>query len=191
MIWRQDDPGAVLSSFLRMARESFKDKEVISRRREQAVSRVSNETSRVPNYRPRRLWRWLSPKTCVAAQLLHKGPLAILEPFLVRYVFPSNCSFFSVGDAGFEPATSSLLGRIRVFLSVAAGCKTRIPEPFSLLRFARRCRVLRSQWCQSGVNWSPSTSSRFTRSWKKLSEANHISDDHHLPPPQKTREKVP
>jgi hypothetical protein len=32
--------------------------------------------------------------------------------------------------------------------------------------------------------------SRFTRSLKKLSETNPISDDRRLPPPQKTREKI-
>jgi hypothetical protein len=36
-----------------------------------------------------------------------------------------------------------------VFLSVAGVCKTRIPEPFSLLGLARGCGVLRPQWCQS------------------------------------------
>jgi hypothetical protein len=60
-----------------------------------------------------------------------------------------------------------------VFLKVAEDCETRIAKPFSLLRVALCCRVLRPQWCQSGVNWSPSTS-RFMRSLKKLSEANHI-----------------
>ncbi len=34
---------------------------------------------------------------------------------------------------------------------VADCCKSRILKPFSLLGLARRCRVLRSQWCQSGV----------------------------------------
>jgi hypothetical protein len=34
---------------------------------------------------------------------------------------------------------------------VAGDCKTRIPKPFSLLGVARRCGMLRSQWCQSGV----------------------------------------
>ena len=52
MIWRHDGPGADLNSFLRVARESFKDKDVTSSSWEQAVSRVPNETSRVPNYRP-------------------------------------------------------------------------------------------------------------------------------------------
>jgi hypothetical protein len=93
MIWRQDDLGAVLSSFLRMARESFKDKEVISSSREQAVSRVSNETSRVPNYRPRGLWRWLSPKTRVAAQLLHRGSGISWSLFLYPTFYLQNTAF--------------------------------------------------------------------------------------------------
>jgi hypothetical protein len=63
-----------------------------------------------------------------------------------------------------------------VFLKVAGGCKTRILKAFSVLRFARCCGVLRPQWRQSGVKGSPSTS-RFTRSLKKLSAADHISDD--------------
>jgi hypothetical protein len=93
MIWRQDDLGAVLGSFLRMARESFKDKEVISSSREQAVSRVSNETSRVPNYRPRGLWRWLSPKTRVAAQLLHRGSGISWSLFLYPTFYLQNTAF--------------------------------------------------------------------------------------------------
>jgi hypothetical protein len=57
-----------------------------------------------------------------------------------------------------------------VFLSVAGGCKTRIPKPFSLLTLARRCRVLRSQWCQRrrfGVRVAQEPSSRKPgcRSW--------------------------
>ena len=42
----------------------------------------------------------------------------------------------------------------RVFPSVAGVCKTRILKPYFLLRLAHRCRVLRSRWCQSGVNRS-------------------------------------
>ena len=34
---------------------------------------------------------------------------------------------------------------------VAGVCKTRILKPFSLLRLAKCCGVLRSRWCQSGV----------------------------------------
>jgi hypothetical protein len=58
----------------------------------------------------------------------------------------------------------------------AEGCESRIPKPFSILRLALRCRALRSRWCQSGVNWSPSTFSRSTLSLKKPSEANDISE---------------
>ena len=43
-----------------------------------------------------------------------------------------------------------------MLLAVADGCETHVAKPFSLLTVAHRCRVLRSQWCQSGVNWSHS-----------------------------------
>jgi CheY-like chemotaxis protein len=36
---------------------------------------------------------------------------------------------------------------------VAGVCETRILKPFSLLRLAACCGVLRSRWCQSGVNY--------------------------------------
>jgi hypothetical protein len=38
---------------------------------------------------------------------------------------------------------------------VAGGCKCRIFRGVSFLRFAVRCTVLRSRWCQSGVNIAP------------------------------------
>jgi hypothetical protein len=34
----------------------------------------------------------------------------------------------------------------------AWGCKSRIPKPVSFPRLALRCTVVRSRWCQSGVN---------------------------------------
>ncbi len=34
----------------------------------------------------------------------------------------------------------------------AQGCKSRISKPVSFLRLAWCCTVLRSRWCQSGVN---------------------------------------
>ena len=37
---------------------------------------------------------------------------------------------------------------------VAQACHSRISKPLSLLSFARCCTVLRSQWCQSGINSS-------------------------------------
>src|SRR5215203_4528903 len=36
----------------------------------------------------------------------------------------------------------------------AGGCKTRISKGFSFLCLAKCCTVLRSRWCQSGVNIS-------------------------------------
>src|SRR5215212_6583881 len=40
----------------------------------------------------------------------------------------------------------------------AQGCKSRIPKRLSLLRVAACCTVMRSRWCQSGVNRSPMVS---------------------------------
>jgi hypothetical protein len=39
-----------------------------------------------------------------------------------------------------------------VLQGFAQGCKPCISKPISLLRLARGCTVLRSRWCQSGVN---------------------------------------
>ena len=44
------------------------------------------------------------------------------------------------------------------------GCKTRIPREVSLLCLARCCTVLRSRWCQSGVNNVLAAPVRATRS---------------------------
>jgi len=51
-----------------------------------------------------------------------------------------------------EPLSCSLRVIIHMLLGLAGGCKIRIPRPVSLLCFALRCTVLRSRWCQSGVN---------------------------------------
>ena len=40
-----------------------------------------------------------------------------------------------------------------VLLGFAEGCKSRISKRLSLLRVAACCTVLRSRWCQSGVNF--------------------------------------
>jgi hypothetical protein len=44
----------------------------------------------------------------VATPLLHPGPGVTSGPSSRAYTFPANCHFLNVGDAGFEPATSSL-----------------------------------------------------------------------------------
>jgi hypothetical protein len=43
---------------------------------------------------------------------------------------------------------------IHTLQGFAEGCKCRISKPYSLLRLAVRCTVLRSRWCQSGVNFT-------------------------------------
>jgi hypothetical protein len=54
--------------------------------------------------------------------------------------------------SGLEPLTCSLRVIIHALQGVAHSCESRISKPLSLLRFARCCTVLRSRWCQSGVN---------------------------------------
>jgi hypothetical protein len=73
-----------------------------------------------------------------------------------------------------------------VLLAVADGCETHVAKPFSLLTVAGCC-------ARSGVKVVSTgrlVTSRFTRSLKKLSETNPLSDDRRLPLPQKTREKI-
>jgi hypothetical protein len=47
---------------------------------------------------------------------------------------------------------SSLRVIIRALQGCARVCESLIDKPFSFLRFAVCCTVLRSRWCQSGVN---------------------------------------
>jgi len=54
--------------------------------------------------------------------------------------------------SGLEPLTCSLRVITQALQGFARGCKTRISRRLSLLRFAVYCTVLRSRWCQSGVN---------------------------------------
>jgi integrase len=54
--------------------------------------------------------------------------------------------------SGLEPLTCSLRVITQVLQGVARACNSRIPKPFSLLRLAECCTVLRSRWYQSGIN---------------------------------------
>jgi hypothetical protein len=51
---------------------------------------------------------------------------------------------------------TALLFHLRVIIQalqgLAEGCNSRISKPFSRLWTATCCTVLRSRWCQSGVN---------------------------------------
>ena len=55
---------------------------------------------------------------------------------------------------------------------VAEVCINPLCKPFSLLRLAPCCRVLRSRWCQSGVRSWPESLVLFTRLPLSLSSVN-------------------
>jgi hypothetical protein len=66
--------------------------------------------------------------------------------------FPCKSTQNNEPTSGLEPLTCSLRVIIHALQGVAHSCESRISKPLSLLRFARCCTVLRSRWCQSGVN---------------------------------------
>ena len=54
--------------------------------------------------------------------------------------------------SGLEPLSCSLRVISQALQGCAGGCKTLILRRVYLLRVAECCTVLRSRWCQSGVN---------------------------------------
>jgi hypothetical protein len=54
--------------------------------------------------------------------------------------------------SGLEPLTCSLRVIGHPLQGLAQGCKSRISRGASFLRIALCCTVLRSRWCQSGIN---------------------------------------
>jgi hypothetical protein len=54
--------------------------------------------------------------------------------------------------SGLEPLYCSLRVMPQALQALAQGCKPRISKPIPLPSLARRCTVLHSRWCQSGVN---------------------------------------
>jgi hypothetical protein len=56
--------------------------------------------------------------------------------------------------SGLEPLTCPLRVSGRALLGFARECKSLFPKGFSLLGNAVWCPVLRSRWCQSGVNFA-------------------------------------
>ena|SRR5215207_3745139 len=54
--------------------------------------------------------------------------------------------------SGLEPLTCSLRVIIHVLQGFALVCESRTSKRFSLVRLALCCTVLRSRWCQSGIN---------------------------------------
>jgi hypothetical protein len=68
----------------------------------------------------------------------------------------------------------------RALQGCAQGCKCRIFKPTSLLCLARCCTVLRSRWCQSGINRSlvtpqPESEANITIAPRKMSTVPPIS----------------
>jgi hypothetical protein len=57
-----------------------------------------------------------------------------------------------VPTSGLEPLSCSLRVMTQALQRFARACKTRISRRLSLLRVAACCTVLRSRWCQNGVN---------------------------------------
>src|SRR5215216_5147790 len=67
-------------------------------------------------------------------------------------VFPANLYKIGEPTSGLEPPTCSLRVITQALQGCAGGCKCRIYKRLSLLWLAGCCTVLRSRWCQSGVN---------------------------------------
>jgi hypothetical protein len=73
-------------------------------------------------------------------------------PSLSVYAFCSQIDAKREPTRGLESLTCSLRVINRVLQSLAGGCKFRMYKPDSFPRLAPCCTVLRSRWCQSGVN---------------------------------------
>jgi hypothetical protein len=65
---------------------------------------------------------------------------------------PWLCQLAREPTSGLEPLTCSLRVMHQALQGFAQGCKSRISKPVSVLCLAPCCTVLRSRWCQSGVN---------------------------------------
>ena len=86
-----------------------------------------------------------------AVRLVSKG-LESVTPFLMSFTSYLQIAENKEPTSGLEPLTCSLRVSHRVLQGRARACTYRISKPFSLHRFALCCTVLRSRWCQSGVN---------------------------------------
>jgi hypothetical protein len=85
----------------------------------------------------------------------------VIVPPVSRPGFPygENPAYLSRIKRADERTRTADLTSLRVIIKVlqwfAEACKSRISKPVSFLRFAACCTVLRSRWCQSGVNITP------------------------------------
>jgi hypothetical protein len=92
--------------------------------------------------RPRRVP--LSAGCSKSAPALTPRPLWVLE-------FSLQSAQKREPTSGLEPLACSLRVISHALQRLARVCESRISNRFALLRLARRCTVLRSRWCQSGV----------------------------------------
>src|SRR5215203_3704274 len=92
----------------------------------------------------------LRPKT--ELRLASIGAPMIAGPLPSIQDFPANCGGKREPTSGLEPLTCSLRVIHHVLQGLARACKSRMFRLLSLLRVAACCTVLRSRWCQSGVN---------------------------------------
>ena len=69
-----------------------------------------------------------------------------------RFYFLTHLQVKERADERTRTASCSLRVIHQALQSLAGVCKSRISRPISLLCLAQCCTVLRSRWCQSGVN---------------------------------------
>ena len=82
-----------------------------------------------------------------------ENPLRVARRLPVLRTRPTGLIYADSREptSGLEPLTCSLRVISQALQGLARGCKTRISKPFSLLRFAPFCTVLRCRWYQSGI----------------------------------------
>src|SRR5918999_4162215 len=75
-----------------------------------------------------------------------------LDPSLCLHVLPANSHKSREPTSGLEPLTCSLRVITQALQGCAGDCECRICRGDFFLRLAECCTVLRTLWCQSGVN---------------------------------------
>jgi hypothetical protein len=81
--------------------------------------------------------------------LASTGYLATSLPYFLTHISPANPHRLKEPTSGLEPLSCSLRVIIQALQGLAQGYKC---PPVSYLGLALCCTVLRSRWCQSGVN---------------------------------------
>ena len=85
-----------------------------------------------------------------AVRLVSKG-LETVTPFLMSFTFHLQIATKREPTKGLEPLACSLRVIGQALQAFAEGCKYCISKPYSFLRLAVSCTVLRSRRYQSGI----------------------------------------